>query len=152
MRGVYTAEIEIAALSAAKTVLYLTSPSDQVTEILSASITNMATDTNEQLEAGLFNISSLGTPTATSVTPEKHEDGDAAAATTAAGDVSANEPTYASKAIDRQGFSNLAGYRFDPLPEERPIVKPSGSIGLQLLAAPSAAFKAAVQITFREIG
>ena len=62
MRGVYTAEYEIAALSQAKTVLLMEVPSDMVIEILSAAITNMDRDTAEQLEAGLFPVTTKGTP------------------------------------------------------------------------------------------
>jgi len=152
MRGVYTAEIEIASLSAAKTAILLECPSDSVLEIISGSITNMDTDSNEQLEAGLFTVTTKGSPAGTSITPEKHETGDAASGVTATGDLTTEPTTYNSKGVDRQGFSNLAGYRYDPLPEEKPIVSPSGLIGLRLLAAPSAGFKAACQIVYREIG
>ena len=152
MRGVYTAEIEIAALSAAKTVVLLEVPADMVIEILSASIANMDRDTAEQLEAGLFYVATKGTPAGTSITPEKHETGDAASTVTALGDLSAEPTTYNTKAADRQGFNNLAGYRYDPIPEEKPVVSPSGLIGLRLLAAPSTGFKAACQIVYREIG
>lgn len=152
MRGVYTAEIEISSLSAAKTVVLLECPSDSVLEILACSITNMDTDTNEQLEAGLFTVTTKGSPAGTSITPEKHEASDAASAATATGDLSAEPTAYNTKAIDRQGFSNLAGYRYDPLPEERPTVAPSGLVGLKLLANPSSGFKAACQIVYREIG
>lgn len=152
MRGVYTAEIEISSLSAAKTVLLLEVPSDMVIEILSTSITDMDRDTAEQLEAGLFTVDTKGTPAGTSVTPEKHESGDAASTVTVLGNLTTEPTTYNSKAIDRQGFNNLAGYRYDPIPEEKPVVSPSGLIGLKLLAAPATAFKAACQIVFREIG
>ena len=152
MRGVYTAEIEIASLAAAKTVLLLEVPADQVVEILSASIANMDRDTAEQLEAGVFTVATKGTPAGTSVTPEKHETGDAASSVTALGDLTTEPSACNAKAVDRQVFNNLAGYRYDPIPEEKPIVSPSGLVGLRLLAAPAVAFKAACQVVFREIG
>jgi hypothetical protein len=151
MIGVYTAEIEIASLSAAKTVMLLELPADIVVEILSAHITNMDNDSNEQLEAGLFEVTTIGSPTGTAVTPEPHE-GVLAAGTTATGDLSAEPTAYNGKGYDRQGFSNLAGYRYDPIPEERAILSPSADVGLRLLSAPATAFKAACQIVFREIG
>jgi hypothetical protein len=158
MRGVYTAEIEIAALNptAGDGLLTLEVPADMVIEILSASITNMDIDTAEQLEGGLFGITTKGSLAGTSITPEKHETGDAASTVTALGAGNAGMTTepdaWNSKAYDRQGFNNLAGYRYDPIPEERPVISPSKLVGLRLLAAPSGAFKAAVQIVFREIG
>lgn len=151
MRGVYTAEIEISALAAAQTVVYVTAPANKVVEILSAHITQSDVDSNEQLEAGLYHITSLGTPTATAITPEKHEPGDQAAGSTAEGDVTASEPTYGAVAIDHKGFSNVGGYYFDPTPEERPIVPGGSSIGLRLLSAP-AATNLIAQIVFRELG
>lgn len=152
MRGVYTAEAVIASLAAAKTVLLLEVPSDMVIEILAAHITNMDTDSNEQLEAGIFPVTTKGSPAGTSVTPQLHEVGDVASTVTALADLSAEPTTYPGVGIDRQGFSNLAGYRFDPLPEERPIVSPSKLIGLRLLGNPLSGFKASCQITYREIG
>ena len=59
---------------------------------------------------------------------------------------------YSASAIDRQGFNNLAGYFYNPIPEEKPIVSPSAAIGLRLLSIPSTGFNASVQITYREIG
>jgi len=158
MRGVYTANEQIAALNpaAGDTLLLIEVPSDLVIEILSASITNLDNDTNEQLEAGLFRVATKGTPAGNAVTPQKHEDGDAASSCTVLGAANgglSTEPTaYDGEPFDLQGFSNLAGYRYDPIPEERPIVKPADLVGLRLMAAPSAAFKASVQVIFREIG
>lgn len=152
MRGVYTAEIEIAALAAAKTVLLLEVPADMSIEPLSAHITNMDTDSNEQLEAGVFIVTTKGAPAGTAVVPEPSEPGDQASSVTVLGDLTTEPDAYNAKGKDRQGFSNLAGYRYDPLPEERGAVGPTKLIGLRLLNAPSSGFKAACQFVFREIG
>lgn len=151
MRGVYTAEIE-ASVAAAKSLVYIQAPADGVFEILSASITNSDTDTNEQLEGGVFTVTTIGAPAGTAVTPELHEPGDQAVGGTHLGNLTAEPTAYNSKAVDHQGFSNLGGYRYDPLPEERPIVPPEGGFGLRLLANPSAAMNLIAQIVFREIG
>jgi len=148
----YTAEIEIASLSAAKTVLLLELPADMCVIITSAHILNADTDTNEQLNAGLFRVSTKGTPAGTSVTPEKKSVGDVASGLTVLGNLTTEPTTYASKGLDRQGSSNLAGYRYDPLPEERDEISPSALVGLRLLDAPSAGFKATCQIVFMEVG
>lgn len=152
MRGVYEATIKISSLAAAKTLMHLTAPATAAVEILSASITNCSSETNEQLEATFQRISALGTPTDTDITPVPKEVGDAAADTTVAGNVTGSEPTYASGTeMGREGFSSLGGYRFQPVPEERIVIPPSGSIGLRMLSTPTA-FDALVAVTMREIG
>lgn len=153
MKGVYDAVIKISSLAATKTLIYITAPSSMVVEILSAEISNATNETNEQLEACLKRIGTLGTPTATTLTPSKHENGDAAASSTAKGNVTASEPTYtANTEIGYSGFASLAGWRYDPIPEERPIIQPSGSMGLLLVTSTNTAFDALCRVTFREIG
>ncbi len=152
MRGVYTATDLISATSAAKTVVYITAAATHVIEILSSSITNASNETNEQCEAAWQLIGTLGTPTATTITPSPHERGDQAAASVVKKNVTASEPTYtASTQIGHEGFSSLGGWYFDPVPEERPVIAPSASWGLRLLNSPTA-FDLAFKVTFREIG
>lgn len=152
MRGVYTASYRISGLAAAKTLMYLTAPASAVVEILSASVTNEANETNEQILCTFQKIGTLGTPTATTVTPAKHEDGDQAAGSTVKANVTASEPTYtADTEIAREGTSSLGGWFYTPVPEERKYVPPSGSIGLRVINAPTS-FDAVVRLTFREIG
>ncbi len=150
MRGVYTASIKISGLNAAKTLLYLTAPSNKVVEVLSATVTNESNATNFQGEVSIENISTLGTPTKTDITPTPHEKGDQAAGSTVAGNVTASEPTYGT-VITREGFASLVGYRHEPQPEERIYVQGDSSIGVRLITTPTA-FDADVRLTFREIG
>ena len=152
MRGVYTAEIEIASVSTAQTVLFIGAPGDTVVEILSAAITNMDNDTAEQLESGLFYVSDTTNVVGTSVTPEKHETGDTNSTILASGNLTTEPSGYNTKGIDRQGYNNLAGYRYDPIPEEKPVLSPGQHVGLRMLTAPSTGFKAVASIVFREIG
>lgn len=151
MRGVYTAHYDIAGISSAKTLMLLTAPSSAVLEIIGVHTTNLDVETSEQLSIGLYRVSTIGSPTGTSVTPEKHEAGDAVAAATVLANLSAEPTTYASNPIDKQGVNNLAGYHYDPIPEERPIVAPSAAIGVRLLVAPSS-FNCSIMIIYREIG
>lgn len=151
MRGVYTASIDISALSANKTVLLIQAASSCVIEIISASITNLDTETSEMLSVGLFHVTTLGSPTGTSVTPEKHEKLDATSVATCTGNLTAEPTLYSSNPVDKKGVSNLSGYYYDPIPEERPIVPPSGAMGLRILVAP-ASFNCCASIVFREIG
>jgi hypothetical protein len=159
VRGVYTATYRIAAISAAKTLMYITAPTGAVVEILSARVTNESNETNEQLVACLQRVTSLGTPTATVCTPATTENGSSAAASTVKANVTASEPTYGASsqgadivgAHGMDGFSSLGGWYYDPTPEERLYVNPGATIGLRLLSTPTS-FDGVVRITFRELG
>lgn len=152
MRGVYIAHTEISGVNSARTLMYLTAHSLSVIEILSISVTNADVETNEMISAGLFRISALGTPTATTLTAiEKSEEGTSDTTATIKTNVTASEPTYNTNPLDKQGTPNLAGYFYDPTPEERPTVSPGKSIGIRLLSAP-AAFNCVVILKYREIG
>lgn len=151
MRGVYTAEHDV-AVSGAKTLMLLELPADLVVEVLGASITNQDVDTSEQLHCGLYRVSTIGDPSGTEITPEKHENGDVASTVTATAALATEPDTYDAIAFDQRGFNNLAGYNYDPIPEERPIVSPSSAVGLRLLSAPSTSHILNMQIIYREIG
>lgn len=156
---VYSAAYRISGVTAAKTLMYLTAPSTAVVEILSASVTNESNETNEQIACALQRITSLGTPTATTVTPADHENLSPSASSTVKANVTASEPTYGAVAQNAdivgafglEGASSLGGWDFNPMPEERVIVAPSASIGLRLLNAITSA-DLVVRLTFREIG
>jgi hypothetical protein len=150
MRAVYTAALKIAGLNASKTLAYLTAPATKAVEILTATVTNESNATNFQMEVAIANISALGTPTATAVTPTPHEAGDQAAASLTKFNVTASEPTYGTT-ITQEGAAALVGYRHEPAPEERLIVTPGASIGFRMITTPTA-FDCDVRITFREIG
>lgn len=153
MRGVYTASFLISGLSAAKTLMYITTTATNMVEILSSSVTDATLTTNQQIEVTLQRVSSLGTPTATTVTASPHEFGDQTAASTVKANVTASEPTYAAdNQIGHEAASSLGGWFFDPMPEERPIIPPSATMGLRLLTSSISAQDTVVRITFREIG
>jgi len=154
MRGVYRAADTIASVTTAKTLIYLTTPATAVIEILSARITAQNEDTSEQIMAELNRISSLGTPTATTITPKPTEELSAASAVTAKSNVTASEPTYddESAAIASGGANKLAGWEYVPLPEERAIIKPSDSVGLRLIDAIANSTNLTAEIIYREIG
>ena len=154
MRGVYKAAIEVNGVTTAKTLVYLTAPSNEVLEILSARITGTNEDTAEQIYAELNRIATLGTPTGTSVTPKPTEEGGSASGATSAGNVTASEPTYdgSGDAIMRQGANKLAGWEYVPLPEERAIIKGGDSVGLRLLDDIANSTDLMAEITYREIG
>lgn len=151
MRGVYTISAQISSLSTAKTLMLLQAPSTAVVEIYNVSVSNRTNETNEQLSIGLYKVVTLGSPGGTSATPEKHESLDSSAASTCTANLTSEPSSYSSNAIDLQGVASLSGYRYDPIPEERPIVGPSQAVGVRILTAPTA-FDCTVQVVFREIG
>lgn len=151
MRGVYTASIKGSGVNSARTLVYVTAPATAAIEIIRAWATNGSNETNEQIECVLQRVAS-GAPTATTITPAKHENGDQASAATSKGNVTAADFAYtANTEIGYMGVPSLPGYYYDPLPEERPIIPPSGTIGLRLLSTP-AALDLICGITYREIG
>lgn len=156
MLGVYTVRYQIASLAAAKTVLLGTAQSSKVIEILEAYLTGVGALTLENLDIGLFRVTSLSpTPTGTSITAgnvQKSETGSANTGVTWLADIATNEPTYDANPLHVEGVPNISGYRFEPVPEARRFIPPSGSFGLRLLASPTNAFKAECVITYREIG
>ena len=160
MRGVYTVNYRIAALAAVRTLVYVTVPSNVLIELLYTEITNESNEVNEQLVAAWQRITTLGTPTATTVTPTKAEKGDQAAASVWKANVTASEPTYGGVAqsaalvdvIGLKGFPSLGGYLFAPAPEERPLLSISDSWGMRLIVAPSVAVDFDLEVRFREVG
>jgi hypothetical protein len=151
MRGVYTAYAKITSLAAAKTLMLVTVPSSKVVEIYSASVSNATNETNEQLEIALYTVNVFGSAAGSSVTPAKSEAGDAAASVTVIANLTVEPTSYVSAPLDAEGANSLGGYRFDPIPETRPVAAPSSSFGLRLISTPTS-FDAIVKIVFREIG
>jgi hypothetical protein len=150
MKGVYTSAAKIAGLNSTRTLAYLTAPVNKVVEIIGVTVTDESVATNFQMEIAIANISSLGTPTATQVTPTPHEKGDQAAGSSTFFNVTANEPTYGST-VTQEGAAAVQGYRHEPYPDERIYVAPGQSIGIRLQTTPTA-FDADVRLTWREVG
>jgi hypothetical protein len=159
MRGVYTIAYRIASVTTAKTLAYITAASGKPVEILSASVTNENNESNEQLLCAIQRVTTPGTPTATTVTPRKHEQGDQAAAMTVKANVTANEPTYGSiaqgadpvDAFGMEGAPSLNGWVFSPIPEERVLIASGDTYGLRLVNNIASA-DLVVRITVRELG
>jgi hypothetical protein len=154
MRGCYEAQIQATGLTAGRTMIYVTAPSTCAIEILEASITPIGANvTNQNLEACLQRVSALGTPTGTSLTPSKDENGDQASGATAVGNVTASEPTYGNNTQKfKEGFSSLGGYRAAPIPEDRMVIPPSATVGLRLLTGSFTSADLNACLKWREIG
>ena len=151
MRGVYTVEHEV-SVSAAKTLMFLTNASDMVLEILEASISITNVDATEQMNAELTHVTNAASAAGTSVIPAKHEQGDVASSVTPLANLTVEPTAYEGESIDHDGFASVEGYHYEPIPESRPTVSPSASIGLRLLDAPAGATVMVAKIVYREIG
>lgn len=153
MRGVYESGISISGLAAAKTLLYITAASTHVIEVIGSNVGNSGSNvTNQQLKALWQRITTLGTPTATTITPTPTEKGDQASGATVKGNVTASEPTYGSGlTMGQRGFASLGGYDPAFLPEERFYIAPSDTWGLRMISSPTS-FDAEVSARHREIG
>lgn len=148
----YEVVYNCATVTAAQTLIYITAPSTKALKIVYASCGVSDVDTNEQTYACLQRITSVGSPTATSITPSKLSPGDVAASFTAAGDVTASEPSYTSDTqVGLEAFPMIAGFRYAPPPGFEMEVAPSASIGLRLLGAISSSSVPA-RIVVEEIG
>lgn len=159
MRGVYRVPYRIAAVTTGKTLAYITAPAASLVEILGTFITDENNNTNQQILGGWQRITTLGTPTATTVTPTKTEKGDQAAASTVKCNVTASEPTYGAIAqgaaiVDAhglRGFASLSGYNEVEIPETRFYVAPSDSWGLRLPNTITS-MDMVLEFLFREVG
>lgn len=152
---VFTSTYKTGTITTAKTLAYITSPSTAIVKLLSAEVVAPDDDLNEQMDIALQKITSLGTPTATPITPSKHEAGDSAAGSTTKFDVTASEPTYGAANVDvigRKGAPSLAGWNYSPLDKEELIIAPSTSWGLRLLTNLGTGKALTVRLTFGEVG
>lgn len=155
----YTVEHELSALNpaAGDGLLVVEVPTNKVVQIIRACVYNMDVDTHEMLAAGTFPITTKGSLAGggSAPTSRKHDPGDAASGCTIyeAGNTGlATEPTTWGDPLDEQGFSNTAGYEYEPPADARPVIPGAGLFGVRLTMAPSAAFKAKILITYGEMG
>lgn len=154
MQGVYKLTNTVSAVTAAKTLAYITTHATKPIEIYRVSVSCQDEDTSEQILAEFNRIATLGTPTATTVTPKPTEESSSAFGGVAKTNVTASEPTYdaSTAAIAAFGANKLGGWEYVPLPEERPIIAANDSVGIRLIDAISVSSDLTVEIVFREIG
>lgn len=155
MRGVYTSDYDCSGVvSGPKTLLILQAPSNGVLEVLGAKIGSLTASSTEQWQGGLYRINSM--PAANvfqgGANIQKHENLDPSTVAVSSGYALSTEPVYNPNPIDRQGFNNFGGYSYDPIPEERPIIKPGEFVGLRLTNATITSGHISSEIIYREIG
>ena len=160
MRGsalTYTATYPISGLNSARTLLYISSPSDAVVLVTATHVYDESNETNEQLGIGWHRITTLGTPTATTLTPTPTHYGFPAAGSTVKGNVTASEPTYPTNRWDNAyaltGFPTLGGMHYTLVDAggEPLVISPSSSYGLRIYSTPTS-FDAIVTVQFEEWG
>lgn len=122
------------AVTTARTLIYVTAPSNGAILISRGQATQGNQTGDEQLYCALQRITTLGTPTATTITPKplgKH----GAALFTAKGNVTASEPTFTADDEDGlEGYHIRSGWYYKP--GHGLIVEASASAALRLLSAP----------------
>jgi len=153
MRGVFRLVDTLTAVTGNLNLLYLGTPSDAVVEILSSRVTCQDEETSEQIMIEL-NRSTGTVEGGDSLTPKPTEEGSAAFGGIALGgntEISGVTPDGESDAIFSGGANKLAGWEYVPLPEERPVIAPSGQALLRLIDDVTSC-DLTCEITFREIG
>jgi hypothetical protein len=137
--------------------MYIAPAANVHAEVLYVSVTNASNATNQQIECRVDRITTLGTPTATTVTPESHEPGDQAASAVVKANVTASEPTYRSdtggaSALSAEGEPSLSGFFWEPAANRTILATNAKPVGVRLITASPVAFDCLVNLTHREIG
>lgn len=153
MGQVYEASIETVSAVSAKTLMYIEVATTVAVLLHYVEVTAAHNDTNEQLEITIQQITTLGTPTATTITPAKLVGGNAVPDSVVKGDVTASEPTYtANTDIGHMGASSLGGWRYDPAGGPKLEMSPNSDWGIRLVTAMGTAKALSVRMIFEEIG
>ncbi len=152
----YTASFKTTSFTAARTLMYNEVHATKVVAVTSMEVSAPDNDTNEQLDCVLQNITSLGTPTATTVTPTPHDDGNSAYGGVVKAEVTASEPTYAADNVDefgRAGASSVGGWRWQATVMHEWIwLSAASDWGLRILVAMGTSKALTVRMTFAEVG
>lgn len=144
MSRVYELPFRIASVAAAKTLMYVTAGTYPV-RVKRAWIVQES-GTSELLSAGIGRITTLGTPTATTVTALIPAAGPPTAGFTAKANVTASEPTYGASAAGSamvnwygvQGFQSGVGwYWFDDVDGGGITIAAGDTYGLYLFSTPT---------------
>lgn len=145
----YAGNMFSVSVSAQKTLVEITAASDAIVTIHEAWISQDASETSTQEVASLIRKTAAGTGTSYTVkllAPNT----DAAFGGTCRTDCTA-EGTLGDEIV-REGFNILNGWYYKPVPDARPIVPPSGIIGIRFAVAPAAAITVSAGLIFEEIG
>jgi hypothetical protein len=162
MQQTYEVVADIAALAAAKTLIFITA--NKLTEIIYASVTNADTEASEQIECSIHKVETLGSPVGTAVTPTIVDGSRGTmvsgvyvphpAAATVKVNLTVEPTTYTSapaEEIGHEGGPSVGGWYYSIPDKARKKIPAGESWGLRLLSTPMA-FNAVARVVFREIG
>lgn len=149
MGAEYVILMEGVSVSGAITLIEFTAAADAIVEVISAWVSQGASETSTQEVIRILRKTAVGTGTA--FTPRLlSPNTDAAFGGTARTNMTA-EGT-AGDILHREGFNILNGFFYKPVPDERIIVPPSGILGIGFAVAPAAAITISAGMIIREIG
>jgi hypothetical protein len=152
MGRMYSATFEQVAVTAVQDLFELVAPADSVVLLHSVTLSQStdAGDTESEMLNLLYHRGSTSGSGGTSVTPAPLNLGDAAFG----GTCEANNTTQSTEGtiLRADNFNVLAGYIWQPTPEERIVLSPSGRLIIELQAAPADSITMSGTIVFEEIG
>lgn len=149
---VYPVIMAGSAVTSARTLIQLRAPASAQLVILRGWISQQASETSEQLEIQFTRSDATTNGTGGTITPEKLEVSDPAAAGTYVVCFTAEPTTYNANPVWRDSFNVLTGLTYIPQPEERIWVPPSGRIGFRLINAPTASLTMTAGMMVGEVG
>jgi hypothetical protein len=146
---VYSAVFETVSVSAAQDLFELNAPSDACVVVHGFEVSQVASETSEQLNLLVHRGTTSGSG-GTTVTARPLKVGDPAFG----GTVEVNNTTQSSEGnqLHAAGFNVLNGYLWLPPPELRPVLSPSGRLVVELQTAPGAALSCSGTLYFEEVG
>jgi len=136
------------SMSALRTILEITAPSNRICVVTDAEITQLNSETSTQEGLEWIRKSVAGTGTSGTIVGTQPNAG--ASGSTARYNCTA-EGTV-TDVFPAQGFNIVSGYRFQPLPTGFLVIPPSGILGIRWQAAPEAAIDVCGWIEFVEVG
>ena len=154
MGRVYSASFDGVAVTAIQDLFELVAPSDAAVVLHSAYVgqsSDSGDSESEMLRVTISRTDNTASGTGgTAPTARPHEAGDAAFG----GTVEVNNTTQATvtTVVQAYAFNIQAGWFYQPVPEERIVLSPSGTLVVELPAAPSDSLTMSGTITFEAIG
>lgn len=153
MGRMYTASFEGVAVTAIQDLFELVAPADAIVVLHSAFIgqsSDAADAEAEMLQVSISRFTGTSGSGGTSPTVNPHQIGDSAFG----GTVEANNTTQGltTTVVKSETFNVQAGWYYQPTPEERLVLSPSGKLVIELPTAPADSLTMSGSITFEEIG
>jgi len=152
MGRMYSAIFEEIAVTAVQDLFEINAPSDAVVVIHSVSISQSsdAGDAESEMLNLLYHRGSTSGSAGASVTPALLNLGD----NVFGGTVERNNTTQSTEGtiLRSECFNILAGYVWQPTPEERIYLSPSGRLIIELQTAPNDSLTMSGTVIFEEIG